>query len=203
MRYRRAVEKIRLLAEACEEIKAWPPDEDPLLLEAYVFGDVLTGADPLEVVHVALVLNLPPEQVPWESEPHGTGWLADRLGLSKGGFEYFWRSCLDPVWNHYIRGPVRFWSHEGADEAVLTALGERRFGALQRLTPEPEAERERVAAELDQALSRLRAVRDAYWERDWRREHSGLGRYPEDALWGAVKGYLDRRDALLRPPGGP
>ncbi len=78
MRYRRAVEKLRVLAEACDSVKNWPP-EDPFLLEAYVFGDVLEGADPLECVEVALVLNLPPEEVPWESSPHGTSWLEDRL----------------------------------------------------------------------------------------------------------------------------
>lgn len=39
MRYRRAVEKLRTLAEACEAVKNWPPG-DPFLLEAYVFGDV-------------------------------------------------------------------------------------------------------------------------------------------------------------------
>jgi hypothetical protein len=105
MRYRRAVEKLRTLAEACESVKAWPP-EDPFLLEAYAFGDVLEGADPLESVEVALVINLPPEEVPWESSPHGTAWLEDRLRLDKGGFAYWWRSHLSAVPNHHIRGPV-------------------------------------------------------------------------------------------------
>jgi hypothetical protein len=68
------------------------------------------------------VLNLPPEKVPWESNPHGTQWLADELRLSKGGFVYWWRSHLEPVANHYIKGPVRFWSREGPDGDVLTAL---------------------------------------------------------------------------------
>src|SRR5262249_33379981 len=121
MRYRRAVEKLRTLAEACESVKNWPP-EDPFLLEAYVFGDVLEGADPLESVGVALVINLPPEDVPWGSSPHGTAWLADRLRLDKGGFAYWWRSHLSAVPNHHIRAPVRFWSQEGPDEAVLHAL---------------------------------------------------------------------------------
>jgi hypothetical protein len=57
MRYRRAVEKLRILAEACESIKRWPL-EKPFLLEAYTFGDVLRGADPLDCVEVVLVLNL-------------------------------------------------------------------------------------------------------------------------------------------------
>jgi hypothetical protein len=194
MRYRRAVEKLRVLAEACDSVKNWPP-EDPFLLEAYVFGDVLEGADPLESVEVALVINLPPEDVPWESGPHGTAWLADRLRLDKGGFAYWWRSHLSAVPNHHIRAPVRFWSQEGPDGAVLQALAERRLGGLARLTPSPQAEREQLAEELAAALSRLRAVHASYWDHDWRREHRGSGRYPEHHLWEAVHGFLDLHDA--------
>ena len=62
MRYRRAVEKIRILAEACRDFKRFP-SEEPFLLEAYVFGDVLRGVDPLDFVEVALVLNLPPRKL--------------------------------------------------------------------------------------------------------------------------------------------
>ena len=129
MRYRRAVEKIRILAEACEDFSKRFPGEEPLLTEAYVFGGVLRGADPLEFVEVALVLNLPPDEVVWETTPRGTLWLADYLRLSKGGFAYFWRSHLDPVANHHIREPVRFWSLDGPDEDVLQALAERRLAS--------------------------------------------------------------------------
>ena len=59
------------------------------------------------------MLNLPPQEVIWETTPRGTEWLADYLRLSKGGFAYFWRSHLDPVSNHHIRGPVRFWPLAG------------------------------------------------------------------------------------------
>jgi hypothetical protein len=194
MRYRRAVEKLRTLAEACESVKSWPPG-DPFLLEAYVFGDVLEGADPLEYVEVALVVDLPPEEVPWESSPHGTAWLADQLRLDKGGFAYWWRSHLSAVPNHHIRGPVRFWSQEGPDKAVLQALAERRLGDLARLAPPPQTEREQLAEELGTALSRLRAVHASYWDHDWRHEHRRFGRDPEHHLWEAVQGYLDLYDA--------
>jgi hypothetical protein len=50
MRYARAVEKLRLLAQACERFGAWPPWDESFLVEMYAFGDVLEGADPLEVV---------------------------------------------------------------------------------------------------------------------------------------------------------
>jgi hypothetical protein len=194
MRYRRAVEKLRELAQACEEAKNWPP-EDPFLLEAHVFGDVLRGADPLENVEVALVVNLPPEDVPWGSTPPSTLWLADRLRLSKGSYLYFWRSHLTPVWNHHILGPVRFWSRDGADEAVLTALAERRFGDVARQEPDEEAGGEQLGAELETALSHLRSVHASYWDRDWQREHRSYNRNPEDELWDAVDGYLELRNA--------
>ena len=74
MRYRRAVEKLQTLAEACEAVKGWPP-EDPFLLEAWAFGDVLRGADPLECVEAVIVVNLPPQEVVW-GRTHTTrsGW---------------------------------------------------------------------------------------------------------------------------------
>ena len=75
-------------------------------------------------------MNLAPEEVLWESSSQGTGWLANELRLSKGGFLYFWRSHLDPIWNHYIRGPVRIWSvDDGPDERALTALEARDLGS--------------------------------------------------------------------------
>jgi hypothetical protein len=201
MHYGRAVEKLRILAEECDALRNWPP-EDPFLLEAYAFGDVLDGADTLECVEVVLVLNLPPQEVVWGTSPRGTDWLADRLRLSKGGYCYWWRSHLDPVWNHHVRGPVRFWSHDGPDEDVLQALAERRFADLPRQKPSPTARSDQLAGELDVALGHLREVHAAYWDRDWRREHRGLGRYPENELWEAVNAYLELRDAAQSPANG-
>lgn len=81
MRYRRAVEKLQALAEACDSVKDWPPEE-PFLREAYVFGDVLRGVDPLECVEVILAVNLPPQEAVWGVQPPGTLWLAEQLRLS-------------------------------------------------------------------------------------------------------------------------
>ena len=120
MRYIRAVQKLRLLAEECERAGHWPPEEEPFLVSMYAFGDVLEGADPLEAVQVVGVIRVMPEEAPWGSEPQGTAWLADMLRLSKGGYECWWRSYLDPVWNHYIRSPVRIWSQDGPDTELST-----------------------------------------------------------------------------------
>ena len=136
MRYKRAVEKLRVLAETCERVKTFWFDTEPFLKAVYAFGEVVDGADPLDTVQVAVVINLSPEEVPWESSPEGTDWLANELRLSKGGFMYFWRSYLDPIWNHYIRGPVRIWSvDDGPDERALMALGARDLESLERLIP--------------------------------------------------------------------
>ena len=194
MRYHRAVERLGLLADKCQWTTGLPVEE-PFLQEAYVFGELLDGVDPIDCLEVAFALNLPPEEVPWCSQPSGTAWLVQELRLDKGGIAYWWRSRHEPVWNHAIREPVRFWSLSGTDVAVLEALRERRFADLPRLFPTVEQIRRRTAVELDRALARVRAVRQGYWDRDWRREHRSGGRYPENELWEAVDGYLDLRDA--------
>lgn len=200
MRYGRAVEKLRLLADACRST-TWMPLDEPFLWEAYVFGDVLDGADPIDSLQVAFTINLVPEEVPWCSRPSGTAWLVDRLRLDKGGFRYWWRSRHEPVWNHHIREPVRFWSFEGTDEAALDALRERRFTDLPRLVAGHAELRRCAEVELDRALGQLRAVREKYWDRDWRTEHRGGGRYPEDHLWEVTDGYLDLLDAVRKLAG--
>lgn len=195
MRYRRAVEKLSELADACQATTRLPLEE-PFLREAYVFGDVLHGVEPIERVQLAFTLNLPPGEVPWCSQPPGTAWLVDRLRLDKGGFAYWWRSRHEPVWNHVIREPVRFWSVDGTEDAVLDALREGRFSDLPRQAASPVELRQRVEADLVGALSHLRGVHQRYWDRDWRREHRGGGRYPEDYLYEAADGYLDLLDAV-------
>jgi hypothetical protein len=196
MRYQRAVEKLRTLAEACERVKFFWFDTEPFLKAVYAFGEVVAGTDPLDDVQVAVAINLSPEEVPWESNPEGTDWLANELRLSKGGFMYFWRSHLDPIWNHYIRGPVCIWSVDGGpDEQALAALEARDFGSLKRPIPGSADERLQLREDIGAALAHLREVRDKYWDHDWRREHRGNGRYPENELWDAVEGYLDLLDA--------
>jgi hypothetical protein len=196
MKYARAIDKLRTLAERCQEASRWRPDEEPFVRAAYVFGEVLDGTDPLDVVQVVVAVNLAPEDVPWGSNPRGTGWLAVELELDKVGCEYWWRSHLDSPWNHYIHSSVRIWSLAGgAETAVLDALASRRLDDLPRLTPSDVDRRLQRRDELDNSVHHLREVRDKYWDRDWRREHRGNGRYPENELWEAVHGYLHVLDA--------
>ena len=77
------------------------------------------------------------------------------------------------------------------DAPTLDALGERRLGDLHRLIPTAAEEAEQLQTELAASLAYLQRVEAAYWEREWRRDHKGLGSYPEDHLWRAIHGYLD------------
>jgi len=104
------------------------------------------------------------------------------------------------VQNHYIRSPVRIWSQDGIEEETLAALAERRFGELPRVVPDPVDQRLQLRDDLDAALLHLRQVHGSYWDADWRREHRGMGRYPERALWEAVEGYLDLISASRATP---
>jgi hypothetical protein len=77
------------------------------------------------------------------------------------------------------------------DEPTLDALGDRRLGDLHRITPTAAEEADQLQEELAASLAHLQRVDAAYWEREWRREHKGLGIYPEEHLWRASHGYLD------------
>ena len=44
MRYERAVEKLRILAEACEHVKPFWFDTEPFLKAVYACGEVVDGA---------------------------------------------------------------------------------------------------------------------------------------------------------------
>ena len=90
-------------------------------------GDDGAAADPTATGPVTVWLSNNAEEVAWGTQPPGTAWLVDFLELDKGGVAYVWRSREDPVANHHIREPVRFWSLDGIEEGVLAALAERRL----------------------------------------------------------------------------
>jgi hypothetical protein len=114
MRYDTAVRRLRTIAESCERPNRLT--DTPILVAAYVFGDVLDGRAELPRVQVALVIDAPPEEVTWFAEPPVGVGIVSLLDLEKAPVEWYWRPLVWPVWNHAIRGPVRFWSVAGPDE---------------------------------------------------------------------------------------
>ena len=78
------------------------------MVAAYVFGAVLDRVSELEVVQLALVVDEPPEDVPWMSRPARLEALASLCRFDKLPMSWRWRPAEWPVWNHEINRAVRF-----------------------------------------------------------------------------------------------
>src|SRR2546429_4378357 len=92
----------------------WP------LEELWVTGDLLTPAETLDTGSVVVVLDLPPEELPWLALHPAGLWIADDLRLGKRPMTWSLRPLLLPVWNHDNTRLVRFWSADGGlDDRVI------------------------------------------------------------------------------------
>jgi hypothetical protein len=199
MRHETAIRRLRTIAERCQQASGLWEDE-PFLVGAYVFGAVLEARAAVDVVQVAFVLNLPPEDLTWCVQPSSCAGLPHLLEIDKAPVEWYWRPALRPVSNHVIDRPLRIWSLDGPDTVALDAL-DRGDADTQRLPASTDADaREQLTTELAASLTYLRRVEARYWDRDWRNAHHGTGVYPEHHLWDAAHGYLDLLTASRPSP---
>lgn len=168
------------------------------MVAAYVFGALLDPVSELEVAQLVLVVDEPPEDVPWMSHPAHLEALASFCRFDKLPLSWRWRPAAWPVWNHEITRAVRFWSSGGGrDEAALSALADVSASDAPVEEPaSPEALAGQLRIERDVSRAHLATVTARYFDRDWRREHSGAGIYPEDHLWWATAAFLDLDDAV-------
>jgi hypothetical protein len=196
VKYSTAVGRLRAVGADLDRLAGF--DDDCLLEEAWVFGGLLDGPDQLEFVSLALVVDLPAEEVTWCARPSPAESLASFLRFEKYPLRWFWRPTVWPVWNHVIDRAVRFWSKgAGTDKAALETLARRRFEDLTMVAPpDAEALRGQLLIDYEAARLHLRDVVDRYGEPGWRREHKGFGVYPEDHLWWAARGFLELETAL-------
>lgn len=190
-----AINRLGDVADALDRAVQWP---GPPVVAAYVFGAVLDRVSELEVVQLALVVDEPPEDVPWMSRPARLEALASLCRFDKLPMSWRWRPAEWPVWNHEISRAVRFWSSGGGrDDVALSALADvSRSGAPVEEPGSPEALARQLTIERDISRANLASVRAQFYDRDWRREHSGAGTHPEDHLWWATAGFLDLDDAI-------
>jgi hypothetical protein len=196
VKYSTAVARLRSCAADLDRLAG--VSEEPLLFEAWVFGELLDLPDQLDVISLALMVDLPADDVTWHARPQRTEAVASFLRFEKYPLRWFWRPAVWPVWNHAIDRAVRFWSHTGTETAALDALEDRRLDALTVVAPScADALSQQLLTEHEAARQHLRDVVDRYDNREWRREHSGRGLHPDDHLWCAAKGLLDV-DAALR-----
>lgn len=190
-----ASERVRLR----ETDFGWP------LEELWVAGALLGFADALEVGSVTLVLDVPPEEMPWLARHPVGEWVGSELRLGKRPMQWFYRPLAWPVWNCENRRLVRFWSAAGGtDENVIEALSSRRFDGLGVVEQSDSELADQLGVELDVSRRHLRVMLESYWDRDWRREHGRFEESPEDHLWRAAAAVTEIQDALdgLRAGGG-
>ena len=82
MKWTRAVHHLETLAQSCSDLGSRPAFSALRVEQLWVTGEVLDEPHDVEVVTVALVVDLPVEDVPWLSEPAGAQHWANgaRLG---------------------------------------------------------------------------------------------------------------------------
>ncbi len=169
----------------------WP------LEELWAAGHFLGSDESFDAGSVVVVLDLPPEEVPWLAVPPAGAWVAERLRLGKRPLYWCYRPRLWPAWNHHDRRVVRVWSASaGLDDGVIEALRSGRLHELAVVEPSGDELVDQLDRELAESRRHLRAVLDRYWEQDWRREHRGYDESPEDHLWRAARAVSEIADTL-------
>lgn len=195
MKWTRAVHHLEELAGKCAEMATVPATIHPLrVVGLWAIGDLLGEQRDLEWVPVALVVDLPAEDVPWLSEPPGAQHWANATRLSRNPFTPYWRSVHVPVWNHEIDRPALVWDVNGGIAGeTLAALREGRGADVREAAPTPADLRDRIEDEIVVSLGALRAATATYADRRWR---PGRLEPVADVLWRASTGYFDLLDAL-------
>ena len=193
MQWTRAVHHLETLAETCAEMATRPASIFPLpVTHLWAVGPVLDGPGELEVVEVALGVDLAAVEVAWGCEPPPAQHWANATRLSRLPLRPWWRSTRVPVWNHHIERPLLLWSvTDGVrDEALAALVG----GTADRdLPPTPDELRSRLLAEAAVSREALTGYLAAYDARRWA---PGKLEPASDALAAAARGHLDVLAAL-------
>jgi hypothetical protein len=198
MKRSRALHHLHALAEACATMAGRPSSIFPLrVIGLWAAGEVLEPVDSVEVLVVALQVDLPPGATPWLCAPRGATHWAQAVRLPKLPIVAHWRSVHAPVWNHELVRPLLVWSaQDGVHEPALAALagpGRDALDALRGPVPTPGQLRGRLEQELLVAQAAVRERSADYQRRRW---SPGKLEPVADALADAVQGWLDLADAL-------
>ncbi|CRK57321.1 hypothetical protein [Alloactinosynnema sp. L-07] len=190
MKRARALHHLRTTAETCADMATRPRSIFPLRVdELWAAGEILTQAAEIDTVTVALVVDLPPGDAAWLTEPHGSQHWAYAARLQTAPVTLHWRSASAPVWNHALDRPVLIWTvADGINEDALRAIADNDIDDVRLPAPSPGLRAERLADELAVSLRALRACTATYTERRWK---PGKLEPTADALWHASEGYLD------------
>lgn len=193
-----AISRLGDVADGLDRAKQW---QHAKVTAAYVYGALLDGADDLEWVELAVVVDEPAAAVPWLSRPAHLEAMARLLRFNKLPLVWRWRPAEWPVWNHQITRAACFWTIDsGRDQSVFDALSAQAGDHLS-IIESGDAGALRAQAEIERAAARahLAEVTAMFDDRDSRRDHTGDGDYPEDTLWAAATAFIELDDWLSPP----
>jgi hypothetical protein len=166
----------------------WP------LEELWVTGELLEPIEDLDHSSIVLMLDLPPEALPWLAAHPKAEWVGEQLRLGKRPISWHNRPLAWPAWTYRDRRVARFWSAtNGLDEGAIEAL--RSGQPLKVVEPSRDQLDVQLGLELTMSRVHLQSILDSYWDHDWRRVRRG-GTSPEDQLWRAATAVTEIESAL-------
>ena len=166
----------------------WP------LEELGVTGELLEPVVELDHGSVVLMIDLPPEELPWLAAHPTAQWIGEQVRLGKRPLQWTYRPTAWPPWTYRDRRVVRFWSATaGVDDDTINAMREHR--PLKVVEPDKEALADQLDVERSLARTHLKSILERYWDRDWRRDNR-YGTSPEDQLWRAATVLTEIDSAL-------
>jgi hypothetical protein len=131
----------------------WP------LEELWVTGTLLDPIDELEHGSVVLMINLPPDEMPWLAVHPTAEWIGDQLRLGKRPLWWSYRPTAWPPWTYRDRRVARFWSAiSGLDDEAIDALNTGRPTAV--VEPDRDELLDQLDVELPVAKAHLRSILD-------------------------------------------
>lgn len=164
------------------------------LEEMWVAGALLEPVDELDHGSVVLMIDLPPDELPWLAVHPTAEWISEQLRLGKRPMWWSYRPTRWPAWTYRDRQVVRFWSaSDGIDEHVIEALRTQR--GFDCVEPNSVEMTEQLHVELAAARAHLRSILGDFWDRDWRRQNRHHTS-PEDQLWRAATAVTEIEDAV-------
>lgn len=193
-----AIGRLGDVADGLDRAKQW---QHANVTAAYVYGALVDGADDLEWVELAVVVDEPAAGASWLSRPVHLEAMAKLLRFNKLPLVWRWRPAEWPVWNHQITRAACFWAVDGGrDQDVFDALSARASDRLPIVEP-ASAGTLRAQVEIERAAARahLAEVTARFDDREWRRDHTSDGGYPEDTLWAAATAFIELDDWLSPP----
>ena len=166
----------------------WP------LSEMWVAGHLLERTEEVDHGTVVLMIDLPPDELPWLAVHPTAEWVGEQLRLGKRPMLWSYRPAAWPAWTYRNPRVARFWSaSDGLQSGLIDQL--RSEATADLIEPERDELIEQIGVELEGSKAHLRSILDQYWDRDWRqsnRHHTS----PEDQLWRAATAVTELEDAL-------